>query len=248
MTPPARWPAALLLALLTTLAPARAADMAAQPPAPPPPDTLAQRLVACSACHGREGRASREGYLPRIAGKPAAYLYDQLLALRSGRRQNAAMRHLLQPLSDGYLREIAEHFAALDLPYPPPGPAQADAATLRRGEALAQQGDAARDIPACTACHGDTLMGDRRHVPGLLGMPSNYLSGQLGAWKVGQRRAREPDCMARIAARLDGPDISALAAWLATLPVPDHAGSPPSPPPSPPPSRGKAALRCGGDE
>ncbi len=212
---------AVAAALIATTA-AMAADASpdASIPEPAPPDTLAQRVLACTACHGREGQASREGYRPRIAGKPAGYLYEQLLAFRSGRRQNAAMRQMLQPLSDSYLREIAEHFAGLDLPHPPPGRPTADATMLRHGETLARSGDVTRDIPACVACHGDALVGDRRSVPGLLGMPPTYLTGQLGAWKVGQRRAREPDCMARIAGRLDGADISALAAWLATLPVP----------------------------
>ncbi len=32
------------------------------------PDTLAQRLQACTVCHGQEGRATNAGYFPRIAG------------------------------------------------------------------------------------------------------------------------------------------------------------------------------------
>ena len=35
------------------------------------PDTMAQRMQPCSACHGREGRATPEAFFPRIAGKPA---------------------------------------------------------------------------------------------------------------------------------------------------------------------------------
>ena len=35
------------------------------------------------------------------------------------------------------------------------------------------------------------------YVPGLLGLPRDYLNGQLGAWRSGQRRAVEPDCMAQ---------------------------------------------------
>jgi cytochrome c553 len=41
-------------------------------------DTMAQRMKACEVCHGREGRATNAGYFPRIAGKPAGYLYAQL--------------------------------------------------------------------------------------------------------------------------------------------------------------------------
>ncbi|WP_425485554.1 c-type cytochrome, partial [Hydrogenophaga aromaticivorans] len=100
------------------------------------PDTLAQRVMACTLCHGQEGRATNAGYFPRIAGKPAEYLYHQLLHFREGRRNNAGMSYLLDHLNDAYLRDIAGHFAGLDLPYPPPQPASAPPAELARGEAL----------------------------------------------------------------------------------------------------------------
>lgn len=51
------------------------------------PDTLAQRVLACAACHGKEERATIAGYFPRIAGKPAGYLYNQLINFLEGRRQ-----------------------------------------------------------------------------------------------------------------------------------------------------------------
>lgn len=184
---------------------------------------MAQRLRACTGCHGADGRAANDGYYPRIAGKPAGYLFRQLRAFRDGRRPYAPMSRLLAPLSDDYLREIAAHFAALDLPYAPRPPARADAATLRRGQALARQGDAARELPACQACHGAALTGAGDDVPGLLGLPVDYLNAQLGAWRTGARRAEAPDCMAQIAQRLSEQDVNALAHWLAARPVPADA-------------------------
>src|SRR5262245_56039122 len=88
------------------------------------PDTMDQRMRACVGCHGREGRATPDGYFPRIAGKPPQYLYNQLAGFRDGRRRNATMTYLLEHLSDAYLHEIAGHFAKLDLPYAPPPPAR----------------------------------------------------------------------------------------------------------------------------
>ena len=52
-----------------------------------PPDTIGQRLQACTACHGKEGVANGKDYFPRIAGKPAGYLYNQLRNFREGHRQ-----------------------------------------------------------------------------------------------------------------------------------------------------------------
>ena len=184
------------------------------------PDTMAQRVMACTLCHGKEGRATNSGFFPRIAGKPEGYLYHQLRHFREGRRNNAGMTALLDHLNDNYLREIAQHFASLDLPYPPPAPSDASAALLAQGEALVQRGDAARDLPACVACHGTAMTGVRPNVPGLLGLPRDYLIGQLGGWQTGLRKAFAPDCMAHIAQKLAPTDISAVSAWLAAQALP----------------------------
>lgn len=212
-------------------------------PAPPVsvPDTLAQRLQPCMACHGAQGRASREGYLPRIAGKPAAYLYQQLINFRDGRRNNTAMAGLLAHQSDAYLREIAGYFAALDLPHPPPPAPGANAAVLARGQQLVLQGDDERKLPACTACHGPALTGSLQAVPGLLGLPRDYLIAQLGAWQTGTRHALAPDCMAQITRRLAPDDVSAIAAWLAAQPVPPGA-------PASTTADKDSGLRCGSIE
>jgi cytochrome c553 len=114
-----------------------------------PPDTIGQRMQACVACHGKEGRATNAGFFPRIAGKPAEYLYEQLVNFRDGRRHNAAMAYLLDQMSDAYLHEIAEYFSRLDLPYAAPQTNNAPATVLARGEQLVRKGDPASGIPAC---------------------------------------------------------------------------------------------------
>jgi cytochrome c553 len=133
------------------------------------------------------------------------------------------MVRLVDPLSDAYLREIAAHYASLDLPYPAPTPATAPAEVLQRGRRLVQQGDPARQLPACTACHGDALTGMLPATPGLLGLPRDYLVAQFGAWIHGQRRAHAPDCMADVARRLTADEVGAVSAWLASQPVPASA-------------------------
>jgi cytochrome c553 len=182
------------------------------------PDTLAQRLQACFACHGPEGRATADGFFPRIAGKPAGYLYNQLQSFRSGRRGNATMSYLVDLMSDAYLQEIADWFARQDLPYPPPQ-AGAPPAELALGEALVRRGDAARGLPACVRCHGEAMTGVQPAVPGLLGLPRGYLVEQFGAWRNGQRKALAPDCMAQVASALSPAEVAAAATWLAAQPV-----------------------------
>ena len=202
-------------------------------------EAMTARLEACIACHGKEGRTINTEYLPRIAGKPAGYLYNQLVNFRDGRRNNAVMSHLLQPLSDAYLREIAQYFSSLDLPYSPPQAPKVSEDALRLGEALVLRGDASRKLPACSRCHGTPMTGVAPAIPGLLGLPSAYLSAQLGAWRAGQRRAHAPDCMGEMAKSLTPGDINAVASWLAAQPVPSIS-KPIAAPPAPLP------MRCGG--
>lgn len=184
------------------------------------PDTIAQRALACTTCHGKEGRATNQGYFPRIAGKPADYLFNQLVNFRDGRRRYAPMTALISNLSDDYLHTIARYFASLELPYPPPQTTGAAASLLAHGERLVREGDPTRSLPACVQCHGERMTGVQPAIPGLLGLPRDYLIGQIGAWRIGQRHAHPPDCMADVAQRLTPDDISAVSTWLSSQALP----------------------------
>jgi cytochrome c553 len=205
-------------------------------------DSIAQRTLACTACHGPQGRAAPDGYYPRLAGKPAGYLYNQLLHFRDGRRNYGLMTQLLEPLTDAYLMEMAQYFSSLDVPYPAPLPTAASPELLRRGERLVMQGDSNKKVPACIQCHGQAMTGVAPNVPGLLGLPRDYLNAQLGAWKSGQRRAHLPDCMRGVVARLDDGDINAAASWLAAQ-APPVSSKPANQPPAL--AAGAVAIDCG---
>jgi cytochrome c553 len=178
-------------------------------------DSMEARVQGCVTCHGQSGQGTNNGSFPRIAGKPAGYLYNQLVAFRDGTRRYPPMNYLVAYLPDAYLREIAEHFAKLRPPFAAREPANVDAATLGRGQALATHGDPKTGVPACVACHGAGLTGMNPGIPGLVGLRPTYITGQLTRWRVGERHATEPDCMKRVASRLSDSDIAAVSAWLA---------------------------------
>lgn len=212
----------MLFAVLILSAGALQAAPQAAPPAQVP-DTLAQRLLACASCHARidaRGIPVNDSYFPRIGGKPAGYLYNQLLNFREGRRQYPLMTYLVDHLPDAYLREIAGHFAAQPPAMHAAEATSAPAPLLERGRQLVMQGDSARKLPACVACHGQRLTGVEPTIPGLLGLPRDYVNAQFGAWRNKARRAHAPDCMAEITARLTLEDVNAVSHWLAAQPVP----------------------------
>jgi cytochrome c553 len=196
------------------------AAVAAAQPADRAPDTMAARVLACASCHGTEGQGTSDEYFPRLAGKPAGYLYNQLIAFRDARRRYPPMNYLLEFLPDAYLKQIADHFAALRPPFPQPAPPVVSSEILAKGAALVTRGDPQRDIPACQGCHGPSFTGMEPAIPGLLGLRASYISAQLGAWRYGTRTATAPDCMQLVAGRLTEDDVKAIAAWLSSRPAP----------------------------
>ncbi|MCS0609385.1 c-type cytochrome [Massilia solisilvae] len=183
------------------------------------PDTMEARVAACVGCHGLQGRGVANVYFPRLAGKPAGYLYNQLVAFRDGRRRYVPMNYLLEYLPNSYLMRMAEYFAAQN---PPPlvQPAtNAPPTLLADGKRIVTQGVPGKKIPACIACHTPELTGREPGIPGLLGLRADYVSAQLGAWRYGTRTALAPDCMQFVASSLSEPEVAAVAAYLASLPV-----------------------------
>jgi cytochrome c553 len=192
----------------------------AQGPAPFA-DTIEQRMQACTGCHGPRGAGLPDTVFPRIAGQPSDYLLWQLKAFRDGTRTYAPMNFLTARLSDAYLAEMAEWFSqqtadALVVERRRSSPV--DRAAFDAGARLVRDGRAADQVPACVACHGTALggtTGTDGGIPGLAGLPRDFLIEQVGSWKTGVHRSPEPNCMAAIARRLSGQDIAAAATWLA---------------------------------
>jgi cytochrome c553 len=194
--------------------------MAQSPTTERAPDAMAARVLACASCHGAEGEGTSDVYFPRLAGKPAGYLYNQLIAFREGRRKYPPMNYLLAYLPDPYLQQMADHFASLRPPFPAPEIPTASKEILARGEALVRNGDPQLGIPPCAACHGPSLGGMEPGIPGLLGLRASYVSAQLGGWRYGTRTAASPDCMQIVAGLLTEDDVKAVAAWLSSRPAP----------------------------
>jgi cytochrome c553 len=184
------------------------------------PDTIEARVMACTPCHGAEGEGTNNAYFPRLAGKPAGYLANQLLAFHVGRRHYPPMNYLLAYLPEDYLKKIADYFAAQRPPFPTPAVPEVSKDVLERGQSIVTHGDAAAGIPACSSCHGPHLTGMEPAIPGLLGLRATYISAQLGAWRYGTRTAAEPDCMQIVAGHLTEDDVKAIAAFLAAQPAP----------------------------
>lgn len=63
----------------------------------------------CVACHGVDGKGTAEIY-PNLNGQWEKYLRLQLLAYRSGKRDNAIMNGMAATLTDEEIRALATHY------------------------------------------------------------------------------------------------------------------------------------------
>jgi len=116
-------------------------------------DSAEARVQGCVTCHGQQGQGTANGYFPRIAGKPAGYLYNQLIAFRNGTRHYPPMNYLVAYLPDAYLKEMAEHFAAQRPAYSAQERPVLSPAAAARGKMLVTSGDPKKGLPACVARH-----------------------------------------------------------------------------------------------
>jgi cytochrome c553 len=179
------------------------------------------RSTVCAACHGSQGIAIAPNF-PNLAGQSASYLYVQLETFKSGRRSDPIMSGQAAALSDADMRNLAAYYASL--PAKPAGQANATSP----GGRLFLDGDPARGIPPCQACHGPAGQGPRVHpsdapqppwatFPRLHGQSAVYVAKALDDFRRGTRSGTSnARIMHGVARTLDDADIQALSAYIAT--------------------------------
>jgi len=70
-------------------------------------------VPACMGCHLPNGAGIAPAY-PRLAGLPKEYVQAQLLAYKSGARQNPMMNPIAYPLSEAQIEALATYISGLN--------------------------------------------------------------------------------------------------------------------------------------
>ncbi|HUA80773.1 MAG TPA: c-type cytochrome [Dyella sp.] len=178
------------------------------------------KAAACGACHGMDGNSTDPQY-PKLAGQHEMYIAHQLHNFKDGERQNAIMLGMATPLSDQDTRDIGAYFASKQ-----PLPGVADQALVDQGQKLYREGDSARGIPACMACHSIDGRGNPGAMyPQLTSQHAQYIEAKLKDFHNGVTWGNEAHAqiMPTIAKNLDPQDIAALASYIEGLHVADHS-------------------------
>ena len=69
------------------------------------------KAAACAGCHGANGQGVPPN--PALAGKSEDLLLQDMKDYKSGKRANAVMKALVQPLSDQDMANLAAYYGSL---------------------------------------------------------------------------------------------------------------------------------------
>jgi len=164
----------------------------------------------CVACHVPDGSSAAPN-IPRMAGQSVFAIYKQLHDFRSGARVNETMSAMVQGLDDQAIADVATYYGRLrrgasDLQNPPYVGLQV--------ENLVVNGDVARRLPPCAACHG-ARSGGPVEVPTLTSQHADYIEAQLQAFAKAERHNDIYQRMRSVASRLTPPEMHLLAIYYA---------------------------------
>jgi len=172
----------------------------------------AGKAAVCGACHGPGGNSTNPEW-PKLAGQHAAFTYDVLKVLKSKERPSPVMNAQAASLSDQDMRDLAAYFAVQK-----PSPGVASPAAVTAVQKLYRAGDAARGLPACSACHGPQGAGNAAaKYPRIGGQHSKYVSLMLRQYRgmAGQAFPHPGfQTMSAVAAKLTDAEIDALASYV----------------------------------
>ena len=174
---------------------------------------------ACHTCHGLEGAGDASGAFPRLTGQAAWYLYKQLKDYAAGERENEIMAPIAAALTDQQMQDVSAYYAA-QVAAKPSVPDQNDPLLIQRGAAISAMGLREKGVAACVNCHGPSGIGMPPSFPYLAGQFAPYFELQFRFWKEGRRHNSPLGVMEHIARQLSEEEVSALAAYFASLPPP----------------------------
>jgi len=160
-------------------------------------------------------------HVPRIAGQSADYLKKQLDDYAAGTRDNPIMANFAKALSEQQRAKFAARYAAMSARYIPQAKPPI-AVHLARGHQLAFQGDEAKRVQACNACHGPDGVGVPHAAPYLAGQSAEFLASALKSFKDGTRKNDAGELMRSVAERLDDADITAVTGYFASVDMSTH--------------------------
>jgi cytochrome c553 len=185
-----------------------------QEAAPPvtPPELDGKQLYSdkgCTACHGAEGNQPLQPNYPVVAGQAEDYLVTQMMAVKSGARDNgqtALMKGIIASVKPAEIKAIAKWLASLE---------SSEAA----GNVNLQTPGAKLYLEqSCHGCHGvDAQTPLLASYPKLAGQNQPYLVAQIKDIQSGARHHDQTEIMKPLVQSLTEEQLQTIADWLAAI-------------------------------
>ncbi len=163
----------------------------------------------CSACHGPEGRGTRDGAIPVIAAQHFRVVVWALTAYRLAQRWDPRMEHFADPDHLPDAQSIADVAFYVSTLRPIAEPGVGDGELVAHGEQLYSR--------FCVSCHGRRAEGHGQSLyPKLAGQHYEYLLRQLHDF-MEERRPNVPQDHLRLMEGFEKADLTGVADYLSRL-------------------------------
>ena len=200
--------------------------------APVAGDPKAGKLFAeteCKGCHGLDGGSVAPG-VPHLAAQQERYLLAALKAYKDGKRAHAALKVIVERMSEADIRNVAAYYAGLPGAGLVPAKDVSHISPYERGKARAV---------ACAKCHGVDGNSTAPGIPGLAGQQVRYLIVALQEYVRGERKSSPMHAVMRT---LSPVDMEAVAIFFASHSPAER----PAPPTGDPAAGGPLSAVCSG--
>jgi cytochrome c553 len=167
-------------------------------------DSVADKAVACAACHGDNGAPIDKSF-PVLWGQNEGYIYIQLRDMKKGARKNEQMAPIVENMEREDMLALAAYFAAK--PWPNLQQPQAAKADSDHFGVMANSGQ-------CPACHQSGYIGAGTQ-PRLAGQSYDYLVKTMLDFRTGARANN--DWMTSLLKTFSEDDVREMARVLAGL-------------------------------
>lgn len=169
--------------------------------------------VRCAACHGPTGNSTNPAW-PKLASQNADYLYAELKAFKSGKRQAPIMNAQAASLTEQEMANLAVFYSKQTIK-----PGVADPELVEKGEEIYKGGLPEKNVPACIACHGPAGQGIAgASFPAVAGQHAQYSLAELKAFASGKRQSKA-GIMNFVASNLTVKQMKAVASYMQGLHV-----------------------------
>ncbi|MBX9633900.1 MAG: cytochrome c4 [Magnetospirillum sp.] len=161
----------------------------------------------CTACHGEDANTPlQEGY-PRLSGQNPEYVFNQLKDIKAGARTNGqtndTMKPIVEDLSEGDMRALADFLGTLPRPQTVQAPSPGKQLYLTK---------------TCVACHGkDGMKPLLKTYPALAGQDKAYIVAQAKDIQGGIRKNGGSNAMQPVMHLVSDAELDSIAEFLANV-------------------------------